>query len=158
MSETEEGKLSTKQILAIILILIIILSIIVPIFIDFSSFSIGVIFVILGLGGIFVITYFIIRQYGKKLEKDKIAYFKEYLNENLTEVKISEKSSIKNCQICKLDIKSKHTAVKCPNCKNYFHKEHLIIWFVQNSCCPVCNYDFKYEISQKRKNVPTKSE
>jgi len=153
MDETDEGKITGKQILAATLILIILLSMIIPAtFSVSSSLPIGLIFIILLVGIAFAIILFAIVRIKNNQNKKKNALFKEYLNENLKEVKILENGPIKNCQICKLEIKLEHIATVCPKCRNFFHKEHLIIWLVQNSHCPVCNYDFNYKMPKKRIN------
>ncbi|MBN1328197.1 MAG: hypothetical protein JXA54_01875 [Candidatus Heimdallarchaeota archaeon] len=159
MEENEEGKNSRRQILAVILIVLILSSMIISLIIAFSHyFSFTLLFIIFLVGTALVALYYIITRIKNKKKRERIILFKKYLLENLEEIKISSRGSIKNCKVCKLEIKPHHVATQCPNCKNCFHKKHLITWLVQNPYCPVCNYKFDYEMPEKSKDSQLQSE
>lgn len=46
------------------------------------------------------------------------------------------------CMICKLEIFPGDIVYICPNCKSYYHENHLLNWLVIKATCPVCEYKF----------------
>ena len=42
------------------------------------------------------------------------------------------------CTICKKKLIKNQIIIQCPKCDSYFHHEHIMEWYNENQCCPVC--------------------
>ena len=45
---------------------------------------------------------------------------------------------LSRCIVCNLPIKENDPALKCPYCKNYAHRDHLLEWIKIKGKCPFC--------------------
>lgn len=59
--------------------------------------------------------------------------------------------SEKDCNICLEEIKN--IDLKCPNCKNVFHKKCIDLWLSKNMSCPLCKYTNWHEYWEKKKII-----
>ena len=54
-------------------------------------------------------------------------------------IEIVEKQKNAKCSICKLEFDSNDKVVQCPECRHFFHKEHIEDWLSEHSNCPICD-------------------
>ncbi|NHJ49966.1 MAG: E3 ubiquitin protein ligase [Asgard group archaeon] len=89
----------------------------------------------------FLFYIFILRRRKKySLERESMI---NSIGEKLTIHRSEEIGLAINCSICKINFKPDQEVVMCPNCKDYFHLEHLQKWMKEHFSCPICKYDFE---------------
>ncbi|MBD3230051.1 MAG: hypothetical protein GF329_17870 [Candidatus Lokiarchaeota archaeon] len=45
---------------------------------------------------------------------------------------------LSRCIVCNLPIKQNENVIKCPHCKKYAHRDHLLEWIKIKGKCPFC--------------------
>jgi hypothetical protein len=65
------------------------------------------------------------------------------IEEKLPMHDIEETGLDTKCSICRVNFEPNQNIVSCPNCKDYFHLNHLQKWLYENFSCPMCKYDFE---------------
>lgn len=50
---------------------------------------------------------------------------------------------LNECIICLDSLNHKQYKRILPHCNHFFHKKCIDKWFLKNSCCPICRFNYK---------------
>ena len=84
-----------------------------------------------------------------KVKKDRLG--EEILVMGESRIQISDReitwqgtnTATEHCVICRQSIQSSREKVACPECKNTFHKAHLLEWLKVFNQCPMCHHKIR---------------